>query len=287
MRANADTPEDARRAREFGAEGIGLVRTEHMFFARRSHPDRARDDHGRRPVARRAARQQAPAVPARRLHRDLPGHGRAAGHDPAARPAAARVPGQSQGVPGDARGAGAAGRARHQSRAQGSAGREAGQDRRAARGQPDARPPRLPPRDHLAGDLRHAGAGHHGGGLHGRRAGREGRARDHDPAHRHRRRDEADLRATPRRSPTACWSRWACTVQVHGRHHDRGAAGGPDRRQDRPGRRVLLVRDQRPHPDDVRLQPRRRRQVPARLSPEGPAASTIRSRCWTRRASAS
>jgi len=33
IRANADTPEDARRAREFGAEGIGLCRTEHMFFA--------------------------------------------------------------------------------------------------------------------------------------------------------------------------------------------------------------------------------------------------------------
>src|SRR2546423_7508416 len=32
VRANADTPEDARRAREFGAEGIGLCRTEHMFF---------------------------------------------------------------------------------------------------------------------------------------------------------------------------------------------------------------------------------------------------------------
>ena len=33
VRANADTPEDARKAREFGAQGIGLVRTEHMFFA--------------------------------------------------------------------------------------------------------------------------------------------------------------------------------------------------------------------------------------------------------------
>ncbi len=32
VRANADTPGDARRAREFGAEGIGLCRTEHMFF---------------------------------------------------------------------------------------------------------------------------------------------------------------------------------------------------------------------------------------------------------------
>jgi pyruvate,orthophosphate dikinase len=32
VRANAETPEDARAAREFGAEGIGLSRTEHMFF---------------------------------------------------------------------------------------------------------------------------------------------------------------------------------------------------------------------------------------------------------------
>jgi len=32
VRANADTPHDARTAREFGAEGIGLCRTEHMFF---------------------------------------------------------------------------------------------------------------------------------------------------------------------------------------------------------------------------------------------------------------
>ncbi len=32
VRTNADTPKDARRARNFGAEGIGLTRTEHMFF---------------------------------------------------------------------------------------------------------------------------------------------------------------------------------------------------------------------------------------------------------------
>ena len=32
VRTNADTPEDARRARAFGAKGIGLCRTEHMFF---------------------------------------------------------------------------------------------------------------------------------------------------------------------------------------------------------------------------------------------------------------
>ena len=32
VRTNADTPKDAKRARDFGAEGIGLTRTEHMFF---------------------------------------------------------------------------------------------------------------------------------------------------------------------------------------------------------------------------------------------------------------
>jgi len=53
VRANAETPDDAKTAREFGAEGIGLCRTEHMFF----EGDRiqavremilAQDDKGRR-----------------------------------------------------------------------------------------------------------------------------------------------------------------------------------------------------------------------------------------------
>jgi len=53
VRANADTPRDARVARNFGAEGIGLCRTEHMFFeGERIHAMRemivARDLQGRR-----------------------------------------------------------------------------------------------------------------------------------------------------------------------------------------------------------------------------------------------
>jgi len=53
VRANADTPKDARQARGFGAEGIGLCRTEHMFFeGDRIHAMRemivARDESGRR-----------------------------------------------------------------------------------------------------------------------------------------------------------------------------------------------------------------------------------------------
>ncbi len=38
VRANADTPTDARKAIEFGAEGIGLTRTEHMFMAQERLP---------------------------------------------------------------------------------------------------------------------------------------------------------------------------------------------------------------------------------------------------------
>src|SRR5216117_3294599 len=38
VRANADTPHDAIRAREFGAEGVGLCRTEHMFMAEERLP---------------------------------------------------------------------------------------------------------------------------------------------------------------------------------------------------------------------------------------------------------
>ena len=50
VRANADTDEDARKARELGAQGIGLCRTEHMFLA----PDRL-------PVVRRMILADTPA----------------------------------------------------------------------------------------------------------------------------------------------------------------------------------------------------------------------------------
>jgi pyruvate,orthophosphate dikinase len=53
VRANADTPEDAAKARELGAEGIGLCRTEHMFMAEDRQPKMramimADDEDGRR-----------------------------------------------------------------------------------------------------------------------------------------------------------------------------------------------------------------------------------------------
>ena len=53
IRTNADTPQDARRARALGAEGIGLCRTEHMFMAEDRQPKMremilASDERGRR-----------------------------------------------------------------------------------------------------------------------------------------------------------------------------------------------------------------------------------------------
>jgi len=43
VRANADTPHDARVALELGAEGIGLCRTEHMFFKDFEHPEKSEE----------------------------------------------------------------------------------------------------------------------------------------------------------------------------------------------------------------------------------------------------
>jgi pyruvate,orthophosphate dikinase len=88
VRANADYPVDAERAREYGAQGIGLCRTEHMFF----ETDRAADDP--RPNGHRAERShlRAAAAPAKRLQRALPRHGGPARDHSTDRPAAPRVP---------------------------------------------------------------------------------------------------------------------------------------------------------------------------------------------------
>jgi pyruvate,orthophosphate dikinase len=58
VRANADNPEDAAKAREFGAQGIGLCRTEHMFFGEERLPVMqemiiASDEAGRRAALER------------------------------------------------------------------------------------------------------------------------------------------------------------------------------------------------------------------------------------------
>ena len=77
VRTNADTPEDAARARRFGAQGIGLCRTEHMFLGeRRELVEKlivAEDEAGVE-----AALDALLPAPAPGLHRDPRGDGRPA-----------------------------------------------------------------------------------------------------------------------------------------------------------------------------------------------------------------
>ena len=96
MRANADQPDQAELAYAFGARGIGLCRTEHMFFGEGRIPIVQRmilaDNESRSP--RRAERAAADA--ARGLLRRVQGDEGHAGDDPHHRSAAARVPAQAR-----------------------------------------------------------------------------------------------------------------------------------------------------------------------------------------------
>ena len=95
VRTNADLPEDAAKAREFGAEGIGLCRTEHMFLGDRL-PIVQRMILAETPGRRGGRARRAARAAGGRLRRHPRGDGRSAGHGAAARPAAARVPARSR-----------------------------------------------------------------------------------------------------------------------------------------------------------------------------------------------
>jgi pyruvate,orthophosphate dikinase len=217
VRTNADTPEDSAVARAFGAQGIGLCRTEHMFFGE----DRIS-----------AVRQVILADDLKARAKGL-----------SLLPAAARVSPQPTGaVP-------CAGQA-----TQGPGQGTAGESRAVARAQPDDGTPWMPAGDHLSGDLRDAGAGdlRGGGGL--PQEGHSGLPRGHDPARRNRRGVPRARLAHPadcRRDPTSNQAE----DRFQGRDDDRGSPGlsrgGTDRR--RGG--VLLLRHERPDTDDLRLQP--------------------------------
>ena len=163
VEANADTPEDAARARRFGAGGIGLCRTEHMFLGDRREARRAaRPGRHRRREGLRAGRATADATPG--LHRDPGGDGRPAGHHPSSRPAPARVPAvtgepvrRAGGRPGD----GQAARQRAQYRGIGQALRRG---RPPARAGPHARDAGRAPRPGRGRAVRAAGAGDLRGG---------------------------------------------------------------------------------------------------------------------------
>ena len=152
VRANADTPEDARRARELGAEGIGLCRTEHMFMAADRQPKMramvlADDEAGRRaaldellPLQQRDFEGLFAAMAGRRSR-----SGCSTRRCTSSCPTASSWPRRSCGArfedaPGPA---GARARARARARDRG--------------GQPDARHARRAARAAASGDLRDAG----------------------------------------------------------------------------------------------------------------------------------
>ena len=172
VRANADTPRDAARARELGAEGIGLCRTEHMFMAGRPPAEDARDDHGRGRRGRGATRsrellplQESDFKGIFEAMRGLPVTIRLL--DPPLHEFLPDLPELRAEVE----------RARIEELPElAELERRAGARGGDPRGQPDARNPRLPARDPLPRDLRDAGRGDRPGRAGGRRAARTPRS---------------------------------------------------------------------------------------------------------------
>ena len=257
-------PPTRSKAREFGAEGIGLCRTEHMFFGEERLPVVQEMILADDETARRAALERLLPFQQSGLRRDLRGDGGAAGDDPAARPAAARVPAVARRDDRRAA-AGRASRALHEANPMlGTRGCRLGlqwpeiyemQVRAIVRAA-------LAVRDRT------------GGGA---------ARRDHAPARRLRRGVASAARAhRPRRVGGRV------RPPVSRRDDDRAASRLRPRRRDRPSRRLLLLRHQRPDADRARVLARRcGGQVPHAL-PRGRACSrTIRSRHSTRTASAS
>ena len=212
---------------------------------------------------RRAALAKLLPMQRARFRRAVRDHDGPAGDDPPARSAAARVP------------------AAHRGRDRGSRARD--EHRSAREAAPTARRelhefnPMLGFRgcrlgDRLSRDRRDAGARD----LRGR-----GRGAASAPARRSspkswcrwsRPRRELDLiKARDRRhGRRRCAKETGVKLDLSGRHHDRAAARRADGRRDRRDRRVLLVRHQRPDPDHLRHQPRRRRA--ASSAPTSPRA---------------
>ena len=174
VRANAETPADARMARSFGAEGIGLCRTEHMFFeedrivAMREMILADTEEDRRAALAKLLPMQRSDFLELFEIMAGLPVTIRLL--DP---PLHEFLPKTAEEI--------ARGRCRDEF-----AGREAAPAHRgAARVQSDAGPPRLPACRLLSGDRRDAGARDLRGRDRGRTKDRQSRrARDHGAAGR-------------------------------------------------------------------------------------------------------
>ena len=166
VRTNADTAEDAARARRFGAQGIGLCRTEHMFLGdRRQLVENLivaeNDDEQEAALAELLPLQRQDFTRIFEAMDGLPVTIRL--H----RPAAARVPA------GPHRALRRAGHRRRARPAQEAAAHAARRGPAAARAEPDARPARRTARHRDPAPVHHAGPGDpRGGGAHLKAGGR-------------------------------------------------------------------------------------------------------------------
>ena len=175
VHANADTGEDCARARRFGARGH-RPGPDRAHVPRRAPPAGGAADPGQRRRRAAVSARRARAAAARRLRRDPRGHGRAAGGDPADRPAAARVPAR----PDRPVGQGSSGRRqRHRAGPQ-----AAGRGAQAARAEPDAGAARRPARPGHPRPVQHAGPRDRARRGRPQAGGRRPAAGDHDPADR-------------------------------------------------------------------------------------------------------
>ena len=139
--------------------------------------------------------------------------------------------------------------------------------------EPDARAARRPARARRPRAVRHAGAGdRRGGRASGKKAGGDPRPEIMIPLVGAVQELEAIREESERVLAEVC-EREGVDVTAADRHDDRGAPRGADRGRDRRVRRVLLLRHQRPHPDDLGLLPGRRR---GRVLPPVPRQGHLR-----------
>jgi len=272
VRANADTPEDAALGRRFGAEGIGLARTEHMFLGERKD------------IIQDFILSESAAVRQQALDKLLEvqtGDFLGIFSEMDALPVTVRLldPPLHEFLDSPRELEVEIVRARGCWRLRGGAGAQAhaaGAHRRDVRGQPDARSAWLPARHRAPRALRAPGGGHHARRLRAEEAGQGAASRDHGAA-REREGGACHLTRGDRGG-----GRTGLAGVRGGDHHpcgddDRTAARRGLRRGDRRGGRLLQLRHQRPHADHVRFQPRRHReQVLAQVSgTQGVAAEPL------------
>lgn len=249
VRANADNAEDALRARRFGAQGIGLCRTEHMFLGERREMVERLILADTEEVREAALAELLPlqkkdfvelfsamdGLPVTirlldpPLHEFLPDI-----TELSVRVALASPPGAPR------------------ERAAPPPGRPP-----PARAEPDAGSARRPARPGHPRPVHHAGPRDRGsGGGPQERQGRPAR-RDHDPARRHRP-GAGDRPRGGRPGHRGGRGGDGYEAEAVDRHDDRAPARRADGGPDRGSGGVLLLRHERPHPDGVGLQPGRR-----------------------------